>query len=202
MRIALGLKAHSGWAALVAIGGSGTDVRVVDRQRVMLVDADTLWAKQPYHAAQALPPDRAQDVVKRGIDAARDVAARELRTVVTALGESGHDIVACAVLTPPPMPDWTTDDILAVHVRMHKAEGVLFPAALCSAAESCGLRLVAIPEKALDQYAARSLALPSSRVNARIAVLGKSLGPPWGQDQKKAALAAVVALKSAAGGKR
>ena len=202
MRIALGVKAHSGWAALVAIGGSGTDVGVVDRRRVTLVDADTPWAKQPYHAARVLPPDRAQEVVKRGIDAARDVATRELRAVVTALGESGHAIVAFAVLVPPPMPDWSTDDILAVHVRMHKAEGVLFPAALCTAAEACGLRLVVIPEKALDQYATRSLAQPSSRVNARIAALGRSLGPPWGQDQKKAALAAVVALKSTADGKR
>jgi hypothetical protein len=26
-----------------------------------------------------------------------------------------------------PMPDWTVDEILAVHFRMHKAEGVLFP---------------------------------------------------------------------------
>jgi len=24
------------------------------------------------------------------------------------------------------MPDWSTDEILAVHVRMHKAEGELF----------------------------------------------------------------------------
>ena len=198
MRVALGLKAHSGWAALVAIGGSAAHVHLVDRRRVTLVDADTPWAKQPYHAAQSLAPDRARETVQRGIDLAREVATRELRTVCTALRESGHDIVACAVLTPPPMPDWSTEAILAVHVRMHKAEGVLFPAALCTAAEAGGLRVVAIPEKSLDQYAAGSLALPASRVNARIDGLGKSIGPPWGQDQKKAALAAVVALKHAA----
>jgi len=28
----------------------------------------------------------------------------------------------------------------------------------------------------------------------RIAMLGKSMGPPWGKDQKDAALAAMVAL--------
>jgi hypothetical protein len=201
MRIALGLKSHSGWAALVAVGGSGSDLHVVDRRRVTLVDADAQWAKQPYHAAQALAPDRARELVQCGIDGAGAAATRELRTVLTLLGESGHVVVACAVLVPPPMPDWSTEDILAVHVRMHKAEGVLFPTALCTAAETNGLRLVVIPEKALDQYAARSLGVPPSRVNARVGALGKSLGPPWGQDQKKAALAAVVALKSAAVGR-
>ena len=201
MRIALGLKSHSGWAALVAIGGSGPDMRVVDRRRVPLVDADAQWAKQPYHAAQALAPDRARELVQRGIDGARDAATRELRTVLTSLDESGYVVVACAVLVPPPMPEWSTDEILAVHVRMHKAEGVLFPAALCTAAETNGLRLVVIPEKAVEQYAARSLGVPPSRVDARIGALGKSLGPPWGQDQKKAALAAVVALRGAAVGR-
>ena len=202
MRVALGFKAHSGWAALVAIGGRGTDVDVVDRRRVTLVGADTPWGKQPYHAARGLARDRAREMVKRAIDAARDVASRELRSVLAALRAAQHDIVACAVLTPPPMPDWSTDDILAVHIRMHKAEGVLFPAALCAAAEASGLTLVAIPEKTLDQQAARSLAQPLGRLTSGIARLGASVGPPWGQDQKKAALAAMVALSSAADGAR
>jgi hypothetical protein len=34
---------------------------------------------------------------------------------------------------------WTIEQVLSVHVRMHKAEGVLFPAALIAAAETCGL---------------------------------------------------------------
>ena len=62
MRIAAGFKAHSGWAALVVIGVSGEDLQVVDRRRIELVDpGDIDWAKQPYHAAEDLPPAKARN---------------------------------------------------------------------------------------------------------------------------------------------
>jgi len=65
--------------------------------------------------------------VKRGTESAHPVAAREMRQIVEEVRASRHDIAGCAVLTPSPMPGWTTAEILAVHFRMHKAEGVLFP---------------------------------------------------------------------------
>ena len=190
--VAFGMKAHSGWAALVVIGvGSGTTV-VVDRRRMELVDDE--WARQPYHAAGGLAPDRARDVVKRGVDAAHRVAVREMRAALTRESERENDVVACAVLVGEPMPDWTTDEILAVHFRMHKAEGVLFRDALVRAGEACGLRLVAIPEKHLATHAQSTLGTPASGLVKKVATLGKSVGPPWGKDQKDAALAALVAL--------
>src|SRR5260370_11709532 len=115
MKVALGLKAHSGWAALVAIGKSGGDLKVIDRRRIDLVDH--VWAKAPYHAAEKIAPDKARALVKRGTEEADRVAEKALRAAVENLAE--HDVVACAVLTPNPMPDWTTDEILAVHFRMH-----------------------------------------------------------------------------------
>jgi hypothetical protein len=93
------------------------------------------------------------------------------------------------------MPDWSVDEILAVHFRMHKAEGVLFRDALVRATGACGLRLVAIPEKVLTKHAERALGMTSSAVAKEMAALGKSVGPPWGKDQKDAALAALVALR-------
>jgi hypothetical protein len=94
------------------------------------------------------------------------------------------------------MPDWSTDDILAVHFRMHKAEGVLFPEALCRAAKTCRLPFDTIPEKRLDKYAEDTLAQPLSKSIETIGNLGKTVGPPWGKDQKSAALAAILALHS------
>ncbi len=104
-------------------------------------------------------------------------------------------MVACAVLMGDPMPEWTVEEILAVHFRMHKAEGVMFREALARAGGACGLKFVGIPEKQLDQHAQRALATPASRVKKTIALLGKSVGPPWGKDQKDAALAALIALR-------
>jgi hypothetical protein len=195
MRVAFGLKAHSGWASLVVVGYRGGEYHVADRRRIELVEAkDALWAKQPYHAAEGLPGDAARDMVARGVEAARRSAAREMRAALSRSHELGHEIVACAVLVPAPMPDWSTDEILAVHFRMHKAEGVLFPDVLVRGAAACGLSVVVIPEKRLSEYAETSLARPMSRLIKEIEVLGRFVGAPWGKDQKSAALAAIIGL--------
>jgi hypothetical protein len=96
------------------------------------------------------------------------------------LRSAGHEVAACAVLMPNPMPEWTTEQIRAVHFRMHQAEGVLFPEALVVGAKACGLRLAAVREKALDM--------------APLASIRKPDGAPWGKDQKAAAVAAALAL--------
>jgi hypothetical protein len=82
---------------------------------------------------------------------------------------------------------------------MHKAEGVLFPDALARAAKACGLRLLAIPEKQFFEEVESALRVPLSGLMGQIASLGKSVGPPWGKDQKSATLAAMVALQGDAG---
>ena len=199
MKIALGLKAHSGWAALVVLGTQDGELHVVDRRRLELAeDADAQWAKQPYHAAEGLRSDEAQKVVQRGVAAARKLAVREMRAAVKRARDAKHEIVACAVLVADPMPHWSVEEILAVHFRMHQAEGVLFRDALARAANACGLRLVAIPEKLLTEQAEWALATSASALMKRIATLGKSAGPPWGKDQKDAALAAMIALQGRA----
>jgi hypothetical protein len=198
MRVALGLKAHSGWAALVCIGSSREGLQVVDRRRIELIEAGEVWAKMPYHSAEELKGAQAQSLVKRGVESAHRVAAREMRDTVDRLRERGDDIVACAVLTPDPMPKWSTEDILSVHFRMHKAEGVLFPDALCRAAEACEVRLLSVPEKQLDALAAERLGASADKIAKAVATLGKSAGPPWGKDQKTATVAAMIALRAGA----
>jgi hypothetical protein len=193
MKVAFGIKAHSGWAALVVLGTPGGELQVVDRRRMELVEkGEASWAKQPYHAAEGLDAGPARELVARGLAAARRAALREMRAAVKRARLAGHEVAACAVLMGEPMPDWTVHEILAVHFRMHKAEGVLFRDALARAAGACGLSFLAIPEKQLDE---RALAAPASSLRKRIASLGKSVGPPWGKDQKDASLAAMIALQ-------
>jgi hypothetical protein len=199
-KVALGLKAHSGWAALVVLRTgegrlAGDRVDLVDRRRIELVLQDEAgWAKQPYHTAEELQPADARRMVERGIESARRHAEREMRAAIERLAADGHTITGCAVLMGAPMPAWSVDEILAVHVRMHKAEGMLFREALAGAVTSCGLRLVAIPEKELNAHAARALSTSVGVLQKRVAAIGRSAGPPWGKDQKEAALGAMVAL--------
>jgi len=195
MKVAFGMKAHSGWAALVVLGTRNGELQVVDRRRMELIEKeDASWAKQPYHAAERLNAGDARDLVGRGLETARRIAVREMGTAVKRAREAGHEVAGCAVLVVDPMPDWTVDEILAVHFRMHKAEGALFRDALARAAGACGLRVLGIPEKQLDEQAERTLASSANNLRKTIALLGKSVGPPWGKDQKDASLAAMIAL--------
>lgn len=180
---------------MVAVGGYGSDLQVIDRRRIELIDEGELWAKAPYHAAEELRPDEAEDLVNRGIASARRVAKARMRDLVERFRGHEYQVAGCGVLIPRPMPEWTTGEILAVHFRMHKAEGVLFPDAICRAADECGVPLAEVPEKELPEYAERALAMPPGGPYKMIVDLGKPIGPPWAKDQRLAALAAVIALQ-------
>lgn len=190
---AFGLKAHSGWAALVVLGSFDGELQVVERRRLELVEEP--WARQPYHAAEELSPAEAEKVVKRGIEAASRIALREMRAAVKRAGEFGFEVGSCGLLVGEAMPSWSVAEILAVHFRMHKAEGVLFRDVLAQAARACDVRLVAIPEKSLVEHAEAVLATTATSLSQKVAALGKSVGPPWGRDQKDAALSALIALR-------
>jgi hypothetical protein len=190
---AFGFRAHSGWAALVVLGRHDGALMVLERSRVELVEEE--WAKQPYHAAENLDPADARKIVMRGIDAAKRIAVREMRSALKRTRGSGFEVRNCGLVVGNPMPDWDVDEILAVHFRMHKAEGVLFRDVLAKAADDCELRLVTVAEKSLLHHAQSALKTTASSLSRQIAELGKSVGTPWGKDQKEATLAAMIALQ-------
>ena len=194
MRVAFGAKAHSGWAALVVLGESDGTFAVVDRRRIALVERDA--DKQPYHAAERLAPEAARQVVTHRIAAAERCALQQIRSAIERERRQKHVVAGCAVLVGEPMPDWSVDEILAVHFRMHKAEGSLFRDVLIRAARACRLHLLTPREKRIAEEAERTTGLSSAHLVATLAALGKAAGPPWGKDQKDAALAALMVLKT------
>ncbi len=192
MKVAFGLKAHSGWAALVVVAKQRDELVVVDRRRIELVEQS--WAKQPYHAAEGLEREKARDLVKRGVESAYRLALTEIKEAVKRERDRKNEVAGCAVLVGTPMPDWSTEEILAVHFRMHKAEGALFQNALVRAAEKCKLNTLPVLEKQLMTQAQSQFGSETDLLVNKIAQLGKSVGPPWVKDHKEATLAAVMAL--------
>jgi hypothetical protein len=77
---------------------------------------------------------------------------------------------------------------------MHKAEGVMFPDVLARAADVCRIPFKRLPEKTIDVDARAALGRKAGPIMTRLDTLGKQAGPPWGKDQKLAALAAVTVL--------
>jgi hypothetical protein len=194
VRVALGLKARTGRAVLVAIGGDVRQPQFIERSQMPLLPAG---AFATYHAAEGLEPAQARASVKRSIASAHRLAKKGITEAARHLTAAGNELRGCGVLVGSGMPDWSTDEILAVHVRMHKAEGELFRDVLVAGARACDLDLTTLPEKSALDDAAKMLGLTRSRLDALIATLGKSAGPPWGKDQKEAAAAALVALEHA-----
>jgi hypothetical protein len=183
MRAALGFRAHSGWAALVAVAGTIDAPRVLERRRIIIADPDLPGSKQPYHAAAELSFPHAEALVRRAIESSRALALEVMSASVKALGSRGHEVAACGVVLGsgkvlPPL-----EKILASHALIHTAEGEMFRDVLVWAAKECRLPVTGVREKSLD---AASL--------QRIASLGKLIGPPWTQDQKYATVAALMTL--------
>jgi len=193
---ALGFRAHSGWAALVAVAGPAAEPAAVLRRRVEL---SGLTPRQPLHAAEGRPFAEAEDLVRRATDEAAALAERAVRDALAELGARGHSLVATGLLAAAGRPLPGLREILASHALIHAAEGELFRDVLRRASGACGLRLVEVRERELEGYAGRALRLRAPEIQERLAQWGKALGSPWTQDEKRAALVAWVALSEASG---
>ena len=194
MRVAIGLKARIGRAALVIVGGDAkAPVFVESREIKLLPEGD--WA--PYHAAEELPKAKQHAAVDRAIATAHRLAEEAIRDAAERAKAAGHEPVGCGVLVGKGMPEWSTDEILAVHVRMHVAEGELFRNVLIAGARANNLPLATLPDKSALEAAAKGMNMKPGQLGASLAALGKAAGPPWRKEQKEAAAAALFALGGA-----
>jgi hypothetical protein len=193
-RATLGLRAHSGWAALVAIAGTPRMPVVIDRRRVELADAGISESKQPYHAAEGRQLKKAEDIVNRCTATTRRLATEAFRAAIADLRQKGHDVFACGLLLASGRPLPALEAILASHALIHTADGELFRDALIHAAGRLHLPVIRVREKELFDVAGDHLKIPSGQLKGRVAELGRGIGPPWTQDQKLAALIAWLTL--------
>ncbi len=191
---ALGFRSHSGWATLVAVCGAAAEPSLVIRRRIEL---SRRTPRQPFHAAEGRPLAAAEKLIRRSLDEANSLAEEAVREAVEELSALGHLPVASGLLVAAgrPLPDLRA--ILGSHVLIHAAEGGLFRDALREASRQLGLCLVEVKERDLEALAARALRRSSVELASRLAQWGKALGPPWTQDEKRAALVAWLALADA-----
>jgi hypothetical protein len=194
----VGLRAHSGWAALVVVAGDRSAVQVVDRRRVEMTDPRRPLSKQPYHEAEDLPLEKAAPLLDGYAKKARELAGRALKDVVANLRGEGYRPVGAALLLASGRPLPKLEAILASHALIHTADGEHFRDALAQASDGNDLRVTRIAERDLAARAEAALGRPAGELQSAVAGLGRGLGPPWTQDQKLAALAAWMVLAGAA----
>jgi hypothetical protein len=193
-RAALGFRAHSGWAALVAVAGSASTPVVIGRRRVDTADPRIRGSLQPYHAAKAMKLADAEAFLARCAEATRKIAETAIGSAVAELASKGHTATGACILLGSGRPTTDLAATLRSHPMIHTAEGDFFREALKTACESCGLPVLGVREKELAGQAATALGLTADDLQRRVAELGKIIGPPWRQDEKQCAIAAWLAL--------
>jgi hypothetical protein len=198
-RAAIGVRVHSGWAALVAVANNAGTVEVIERRRVAVTAPGIPGAKQPYHFAKHLLGKQlelaeAEKFLGTCFTASKRLAVAALRDVIDELRSREYRVAGAAMLLAsgralPPLPK-----ILASHALIHSAEGEFFRNVFSKACEDLELSVSGFRERELEECVRSTFGKAATRIGQQVSTLGRSIGPPWTKDQKTAALAALMVL--------
>ena len=191
---AIGIRVHSGWGALVAMAGRQGAEEVIVRRKVVIIDPKARGVTQPYHYVEEMEFRSAErHLSKCAADSCR-LALQALAQTAKELREHDFQLDGSAILlsSARPLPD--LDEILVSHALIHAAEGEFFRQAFREALERLEIPITGIRERELKECAAETFGKAAAEIQKRINAMGRSLGPPWTQDEKSAALAAAIVL--------
>jgi hypothetical protein len=192
---ALGFRAHSGWACAVAVSGSPASPIILERRRIETADPAIPGSKQPYHAAEPLSLEAAEALIRKCQNSSTQLATQALTALIAQLKQNGFTIAGAGILLSAARPLPGLPAILRSHPLLHTAEGEFFRESLIRASEHCLLPVTTIKEREVWNKAATLSGLTPDALQSQIDALGKTLGPPWRQDEKLASLAALIALR-------
>jgi hypothetical protein len=164
MHYAIGISVHTGWAACVVVGGSLAEPEIVERREIELLGDAERFC---FHMAADMPRGEARRWIQRAKQKALTNATRALEPLIT-------NGVRRAAIVAKRGELGVLEEVLASHPRIHSAEGFFYRDVLC---EACGVPANIVTPASLD-----------------ISKVGKLVAPPWGKDQKLAALAAWAVL--------
>ena len=178
----------------MVVTGPPTSFSILERRRIELVDPSIPGSVQPYHAVVDAPLKKAEAHLKRCRDAGRILASKAVGATISKFEGQGLRVVGCGLLlsSARPLPDLAA--ILAAHPLIHTAEGEFFREILVYSAEKHRLPLTKVKERELFERVQTQFRISASEIQRRLSELGRSLGPPWRQDEKYAALAGLLAL--------
>jgi hypothetical protein len=164
MKHALGISVHTGWGACVVAGGSAAKPVIVANERIDILGDAERFC---YHMAAEMKRADAAKWIARLRRKALAAARRALAPLLE------RDVAGCAIVAKGNDPG-DLDRVLASHPLLHMAEGCFYRDVL---REACTVPVRIVPPASLD-----------------ISGIGKIAPPPWGRDQKLAALAAWTML--------
>jgi hypothetical protein len=188
---AIGLKAKTGRAIAVVIGGPADSPQLIKRSELILTDPGVPATFQPYHEVMDLPWKESQIKVTPFVRAIEKVAAKALSDLIRELESEGLKVVGVGIAGTA---DRDLGKIGNYHIRAHAAEGLLFRQVLEFAAKANKLPHRTLIEKTLQTQATSELGCSLAKLNKSLMALGRSAGPPWRTDQRAAATSAWLTL--------
>jgi hypothetical protein len=192
--VAMGLRVHSGWAALVVLSGASEAPVVIDRRRIEIADRSIPGSVQPYHSAEELKLRDAEELIGKCREATNRLAMDALGECIDDLSQLDYKVSACGVLLSSGRLPATLEAILASHTAIHTAEGEFYRAALIDACRKLEVPVTAVKERELLAEAATRLKIPQDDLLGLATGMGRAVGSPWRQDEKYAALIAWLVL--------
>lgn len=166
MQRAIGISVHTGWGACVVVGGSLAKPEIVANEVIEILGDSDRFC---FHMASGMNRGAAEKWIAR----VRKNAIANARRALAPLVVKGVSV--CAIVAKNGDAG-DLDAVLASHPRIHAAEGCFYRDVL---RDACGIPVHVVPPSSLD---------PSK--------VGKLAAPPWGRDQKLAALAAWTVMSN------
>jgi hypothetical protein len=189
---ALGVRMHSGWGVFVCISGNPAAPEIVDRRRIAVIEPTMEGAKQPYHFAKGLGLEEAERHLQKCAAVSQRLALKAINEMLDAVSARNYRVVGCGMLLSSGRALPGLPNILASHALVHAAEGEFFRKVVREACEHCRIPVVGIRERELGDRANTAFGKTAARVWQHIFDLGKTVGSPWTQDEKTAALAGLI----------
>jgi len=159
-RRAMGISIHTGWGACVVVDGSPEKPQIIANEVIEVLGDSERFC---FHRAAEMKRAAAEKWIAGIRRKAVENARRALAPLVA------KDVSVCAIVAKDGEVG-NLDAVLASHPRIHTAEGCFYRDVF---RDACAIPAQVIPPSRLD---------PSK--------VGKLAAPPWGRDQKLAALAA------------
>ena len=189
---ACGIRIHSGWGVVVCVSGDSAAPEIVDRRRIVIIEPAMPGAKQPYHFAQSLVLEEAEQHLHKCAEVSQRLALNAIDEMLNAVSARNNRVLGCAMLLASGRALPSLEKILASHPLIHTAEGEFFRNVVREACEHFRIPVVGIRERELDERAKATFGRAATYVRRHISSLGQSVGSPWTQDEKTAALVGLI----------
>jgi len=201
--VSLGFRALRGGSVVVGVADGRAPRVVLSTFLATAAEGDRL-SREPYHVAFEMTRGPQGGVSAEAVAAVAEgrkrqdaLAAKGLDDIVRKLHDTQRKPAVAALLVN--RAGWISDLLeysLGAPEHPPVAEGLAVRDALRFACGQCGIRIVEMDEKSLQDTASKQLRLSIDDIEARLKELGKTAGKPWRKEQKLACLSAWLAAAS------